>query len=244
MFAPRFTSRSASSTWRRWRAERPWSPRRSAASKKWSFPAKPGCSCRSRPRGATDFEPRDPEQFARDLAAAMDGLLSDPDLRRQMGQRSREARRTPLQLEEHRPADLRFLSESHQPSRRGFAMNPIAPRVVIEGVDPEIDGGLFPIKRHGRRGIGGPRRRLRRRPRRARRGTPLPPSRFGELDRGAHDSRSATTAGRHGSECWNWAVTNIPYKHGLTALPPGARSCPRRRRRAKTWRANCSKARN
>jgi glycosyltransferase involved in cell wall biosynthesis len=41
-------------------------------------------------RGATDFEPRDPEQFARDLAAAMDGLLSDPDLRRQMGQRSRK----------------------------------------------------------------------------------------------------------------------------------------------------------
>jgi starch synthase (maltosyl-transferring) len=26
-------------------------------------------------------------------------------------------------------------------------MNPVAPRVVIEGVDPEIDGGLFPIKR-------------------------------------------------------------------------------------------------
>ena len=26
-------------------------------------------------------------------------------------------------------------------------MNPVAPRVVIEGVDPEIDGGQFPIKR-------------------------------------------------------------------------------------------------
>src|SRR5450759_2662713 len=26
-------------------------------------------------------------------------------------------------------------------------MNPVAPRVVIEGVDPEIDGGLYPIKR-------------------------------------------------------------------------------------------------
>jgi starch synthase (maltosyl-transferring) len=26
-------------------------------------------------------------------------------------------------------------------------MNPVTPRVVIEGVDPEIDGGLFPIKR-------------------------------------------------------------------------------------------------
>jgi alpha-maltose-1-phosphate synthase len=41
-------------------------------------------------RGATEFEPRDPEQFARDLAAGMNGLLADPDLRRQMGQRSRK----------------------------------------------------------------------------------------------------------------------------------------------------------
>ncbi len=36
-------------------------------------------------RGATDFEPCDPELFARDLAAAMDGLLADPERRRRMG---------------------------------------------------------------------------------------------------------------------------------------------------------------
>ena len=29
--------------------------------------------------GATDFEPRDPERFARDLADAINGLLDDPD---------------------------------------------------------------------------------------------------------------------------------------------------------------------
>jgi glycosyltransferase involved in cell wall biosynthesis len=42
------------------------------------------------PRGETDFEPRDPGRFARDLAAAINSLLDDPERRRQMGQRSRE----------------------------------------------------------------------------------------------------------------------------------------------------------
>jgi glycosyltransferase involved in cell wall biosynthesis len=41
-------------------------------------------------RGATDFEPRDPERFARDLAAAMNDLLADPERRMRMGQRSRQ----------------------------------------------------------------------------------------------------------------------------------------------------------
>jgi glycogen synthase len=41
------------------------------------------------PRGPTDFEPRDPERFARDLAAAINSLLDDPERRRQMGVRSR-----------------------------------------------------------------------------------------------------------------------------------------------------------
>jgi glycogen synthase len=42
------------------------------------------------PRGGTDFEPRDPDRFARDLADATNRLLADPELRRQMGARSRE----------------------------------------------------------------------------------------------------------------------------------------------------------
>jgi glycosyltransferase involved in cell wall biosynthesis len=41
-------------------------------------------------RGGTDFEPQDPEQFARDLAAAINGLLADPERLKQMGARSRE----------------------------------------------------------------------------------------------------------------------------------------------------------
>jgi glycogen synthase len=42
------------------------------------------------PRGETDFEPKDPEQFARDLAAAVNSLLDDPEQIKRMGLRSRE----------------------------------------------------------------------------------------------------------------------------------------------------------
>jgi glycogen synthase len=42
------------------------------------------------PRGPTDFEPRDPERFARDLAAAIDRLLSDPEGRARMGANARK----------------------------------------------------------------------------------------------------------------------------------------------------------
>jgi starch synthase len=41
-------------------------------------------------RGDTDFEPRDPQRFALDLAAAVNRLLDDPPSSRRMGQRSRE----------------------------------------------------------------------------------------------------------------------------------------------------------
>jgi glycogen synthase len=42
------------------------------------------------PRGGTDFEPRDPERFVRDLAAAINRLLDDPRGRELMGVRSRQ----------------------------------------------------------------------------------------------------------------------------------------------------------
>ena len=40
-------------------------------------------------KGSNDFEPQDPEKFARDLAAAMDELLADPARREKMGQKAR-----------------------------------------------------------------------------------------------------------------------------------------------------------
>jgi glycosyltransferase involved in cell wall biosynthesis len=42
------------------------------------------------PAGKTDFEPKDPDAFSRDLAAAVNSLLDDPERLRRMGQRSRE----------------------------------------------------------------------------------------------------------------------------------------------------------
>jgi starch synthase len=42
------------------------------------------------PRGETDFEPRDPDRFARDLAAAINRLLTDPESREKMGRQARE----------------------------------------------------------------------------------------------------------------------------------------------------------
>jgi alpha-maltose-1-phosphate synthase len=41
-------------------------------------------------RGPTDFEPQDPERFARALATAIDTLLADPALRAKMGAASRQ----------------------------------------------------------------------------------------------------------------------------------------------------------
>jgi starch synthase len=40
--------------------------------------------------GPTEVEPRHPEQFARDLAAAVNTLLDDPDLRHEMARKARE----------------------------------------------------------------------------------------------------------------------------------------------------------
>jgi glycogen synthase len=53
-------------------------------------PGKTGSLVPFEARGATDFEPKDPEKLARDLAGAANALLADPGRLRQMGQRSRE----------------------------------------------------------------------------------------------------------------------------------------------------------
>src|SRR5262249_13959041 len=42
------------------------------------------------PRGPTDFEPRDPERFAHDLAAAVNSLLADPKRLEEMDARARQ----------------------------------------------------------------------------------------------------------------------------------------------------------
>jgi glycogen synthase len=53
-------------------------------------PGKTGLLVPFEPRGETDFEPKDPDRFARDLAAAVNKLLDDPAARKRMGERSRE----------------------------------------------------------------------------------------------------------------------------------------------------------
>lgn len=53
-------------------------------------PEKTGLLVPFEPRSPTDFEPKEPEQFARDLAAAINRLLKDPAMVRAMGERSRE----------------------------------------------------------------------------------------------------------------------------------------------------------
>jgi glycogen synthase len=42
------------------------------------------------PRSATDFEPKDPDRFARDLAAAVNRLLADPERVKRMGEQARQ----------------------------------------------------------------------------------------------------------------------------------------------------------
>jgi glycogen synthase len=53
-------------------------------------PGETGLLVHFEPRGAADFEPKDPEKFARDLAEAVNGLLEDPGRRAEMGRRARD----------------------------------------------------------------------------------------------------------------------------------------------------------
>jgi glycogen synthase len=53
-------------------------------------PGETGLLVHFEPRGETDFEPKDPEKFARDLAEAVNSLLEDPGRRAEMGRRARD----------------------------------------------------------------------------------------------------------------------------------------------------------
>ncbi len=53
-------------------------------------PEKTGLLVPFEPVGPTEFEPRDPDRFAADLAGAINGLLEDPARLAKMGERSRE----------------------------------------------------------------------------------------------------------------------------------------------------------
>jgi glycosyltransferase involved in cell wall biosynthesis len=53
-------------------------------------PGKTGLLVPFTARGGADFEPRDPARFARDLAAAINSLLADPEGLKRMGAQSRE----------------------------------------------------------------------------------------------------------------------------------------------------------
>ena len=122
--ARRSTSRSGSSTWRRWPAGRRWWPRPSAGSRRWSSredrPARPvraGRADRLRAEG--------PARFARDLAAAINRLLDDPALLRGDGPGVPRARRALLQLAEHRPLDPRLLRRAPPRGRRRRDFRPM-----------------------------------------------------------------------------------------------------------------------
>jgi glycogen synthase len=52
-------------------------------------PGRTGLLVPLQPRGPGDFEPMDPDRFARDLASAVNGLLDDPALRQAMGAQAR-----------------------------------------------------------------------------------------------------------------------------------------------------------
>ena len=55
--------------------------------------------------GGSDFEPRDPERFARDLADAINRLLDDPERPQGDGRSIARAGRALLQLDQHRSLD-------------------------------------------------------------------------------------------------------------------------------------------
>ena len=90
--APRSTSRSASSTSRRWPASWPSWRRRPAASPRSSSTARPAGSCRSSRCRTAPARRSTRIAFVADLAAALTEAVSDPDRARACGRAGRAAR--------------------------------------------------------------------------------------------------------------------------------------------------------
>ncbi len=88
--ARRSTSRSGSSTWRRWPARRRSWRRRWGVSRRWSFLIERACLCPSSRSGRPSSSRSDPDRFSRDLAVAVNSLIDDLERRHRMGIRSRE----------------------------------------------------------------------------------------------------------------------------------------------------------
>ena len=87
--APRSTSRSASSTLRRWPAGRRWLRVRQAASKKLSSMIETGYLVPFDQDPVTSF-PQNPEKFAKDLAARINALLQDEEKCKRFGDAGRQ----------------------------------------------------------------------------------------------------------------------------------------------------------
>ena len=87
--ARRFTSRSASSISRPWRARRRWSPAPSAASKRWWSHGETGFLVPIEQMTDEPFEPVNPDKFARDLAARLNECIADPALCERFGKAGR-----------------------------------------------------------------------------------------------------------------------------------------------------------
>ncbi len=109
----------------------------------------------------SEVEPRHPEQFARDLAAAVNTLLDDPALRASMARSGPRARRTAVQLDQHRAA--RPSSSTPKCSRCSTSSSTISTArvpdtepVCLTRHAPAICGASRPVARDRRRRAGGP----------------------------------------------------------------------------------------
>ena len=91
--------------------------------------------------GATEVEPRHPEQFARDLAAAVNALLDDPGARATMARKAQAARRGALQLDQHRAPDAGVLRGAKGEAKLKAKAYLIAATRAIRGVAVAVSLG-------------------------------------------------------------------------------------------------------
>ncbi len=98
-----------------------------------------------KPRGASDFEPVDPEQFSRDLADAINSIIDSPETLKKMGL---QARQRVVELFNWTKIAEETLDFYKQLIEKKSAVDVEGKkRVTIEKVLPEVDDGKFPIKR-------------------------------------------------------------------------------------------------